>query len=451
MEKIRDKINLSFENLFSTDKHPFFKDLLRVLKLSKQHTYTMKKYTKHTIEYKLNNTIQGSTIEPVYNILDKKKLYELMQEMNTIMNKNNILKLVGLMSQYTLQSTVANENKLYRTIKKEDTFNIMIIGSGPIGLFLACYLILYYNRSEMNRTKRINVVLYDSRIDKPGFRKPYTRQRPFATSSQYLNLIIPKLYCWNDQKNTDNAIFINIFMLEYVLYTTAIIDYDIQIIYQDYNWEDYKKIIDKGNFKVVFDCTGGRLENDAIKHINSRWISSIKQFNKTINKKLVVDETRNIVELEPYKQTSNPFLKNHYYGSISTHLNDIFVNKYDIDIVNNDDLLYLNKLKKKRYTYDEFMDILKGIKDNTSRNFLYSMMITNKSMHDKSIMVDVFSVYIRHAIKVSDIVKINNKEVLYIGAGDTIFHSHFITGSGLNRTIDFTVKCANIIEDLIDN
>ena len=31
----------------------------------------------------------------------------------------------------------------------------------------------------------------------------------------------------------------------------------------------------------------------------------------------------------------------------------------------------------------------------------------------------------------------------------TIFHSHYITGAGLNRIFDFTVKCANQLDKLI--
>jgi hypothetical protein len=452
MEQISDKINLSFQNLFNNQIHPFFEDLLNVDKLAKNYITHMKQYTKHTVKYSPNNTVEGTTTTPIYKMLNKNKINELMIEINTVMNWNKILKLVSFMSQHLLESTIKNELKLYRTIKKEDTVNIMIIGSGPVGLFLACYLTLYYNRS-MNRTKKVNVVVYDNRVDRPGFRKPYTRQRPFATSSQYLNLIIPKLYCWNKQENTDNSIFVNIFMLEYILYCTAITNYNIPIIYQDYDWNEYKNIINKGNFKVVFDCTGGRLKHDAITKVDSKWLNRFKHFNTKINKKLVIDTEKNIVTMDVYRLKQNKtFLKNQYYGSISLHLNDstlTFVNKYDIDIVNNCDLLYLNSLKKKNFTFTEFTIVLKGIKDNTARNFLYSVATTKKSTYQEMIVsIDVFSIWIRHAIKISSVIEISKKKVLYIAAGDSIFHSHFITGSGLNRTLDFTVKCANMIGDI---
>ena len=64
---------------------------------------------------------------------------------------------------------------------------------------------------------------------------------------------------------------------------------------------------------------------------------------------------------------------------------------------------------------------------------------------------DIWSIYIRHAIQASEIVKIGNYKLLYIGAGDTLFHSHFITGAGLNRILNFSVKCANLIGSLKKN
>jgi hypothetical protein len=74
-------------------------------------------------------------------------------------------------------------------------------------------------------------------------------------------------------------------------------------------------------------------------------------------------------------------------------------------------------------------------------------MIQNNN--DYLIKFDVWGIYMRHQIKISDIFNVNNKQILLIGAGDTIFHSHFITGSGLNRIFDFTVKCANQLDKLI--
>jgi hypothetical protein len=448
MEKLKDRINKSFESLFDNKQHIFFKDINEVNKLSKEYILNMKKYINHKINFDPNISVPESQIyNPEYKILTKNKINELAHEMNHVLNWDKILKIVSFMSQHVLESNISSEQKLYKLIKTEDTLNIMIIGSGPIGLFIACYLKLYYS-SSMDKKKKVNVVVYDNRIEKPGFRKPYTRQRPFYTSSHYLNLIIPKIYCWNNSDS--NSLYVNIFMLEYILYTTAISYYNIPIIYNDYTWDQYMDIMKKGNFKVVFDCSGGRLKHNLFKNLNKSWLDKFKTKDVKLNKMLIIDTKSNLVKLDNIK--SKQFKKNYYYGSVSIFKDNMnFVVKYDIDIVNNYDLLYLNNIKNKIFKYNDILHIIKGISDSTSRHFLYSIISTKKSIfYDNQFSIDVFSIWMRHAIKISDIINVGNHKALYIGAGDTIFHSHFITGAGLNRTLDFAVKCCNQLDYLYE-
>ena len=54
----------------------------------------------------------------------------------------------------------------------------------------------------------------------------------------------------------------------------------------------------------------------------------------------------------------------------------------------------------------------------------------------------------KHAIEISRVVNHQNHNFLYIASGDTIYHSHFITGSGLNRTITIAAKCANFTTNI---
>ncbi len=448
MEQISNKINKMFENLFKTKDniHLFFRDL----EISEKHAVIYRNKMRTIIHKKISykkqtNIPEGKVIEPEYKILDKNQLYQLEMEINNIMNYTKILNIVSIMSQYTIQSNVSNENNLYNKISKEnDKINIMIIGSGPVGLFLACYLSLYYNKTNLNSEPRVNIVLFDSRIDKAGFRKPYNRQRLFSTASKYLNLIIPKIYCWNEKENKD-YIMVNIFMLEYILYMIANTEYNIPMIYNDYSWDDYKKIISQGRFDVVFDCSGGRLQHDAISNINPDWLKNINLSSKKINRELHIDIKKNLVLLP----NDSKHIINYFYGSLTFHYNDktlTFFDKVDIDIMNKDDLMYLNLLKNKYYTLSEINNIIKGIKDNTTRNFLYNFL--SKKYTNFLIKIDVWQIYIRHAIKISDVFTVDKRKVIYIGAGDTIFHSHFITGAGLNRIFDFSVKCANLLEQL---
>ncbi len=297
----------------------------------------------------------------------------------------------------------------------------------------------------MNSSPKVNIVIYDSRIDKPGFRKPYNRQRIFSTASKYLSLIIPKVYCWDDSKD---YFMVNIFLLEYVLFTIANQHYNIPMIYEDYDWNDYKKIINKGKFDVVFDCSGGRLKHNVIKSINPSWLNNINLSNSELKRNLTIKEKDNLVILENDKDN----IVNYFFGSMDFFYNDktlTFHSKYDIDIMNSKDLVYLNKIKEKYYKYDDALNLVQGISDINFRDFLYTILTKDNLYKSLLIKFDVWGVYMRHQIKISDTFEINKRKILLIGAGDTIFHSHFVTGSGLNRIFDFTVKCANQLDRLI--
>lgn len=449
---ISDNINKMFEKLFKTKEehniHPFFKDLKKVYNLAPDYRKTVINNIKRRVNYKdIVNIPNDVKVEPKYEILKIDELKKLDINMYNVLNYNKIYEIVSFLSKYIIKSNIKDENKIYQKIShnKKDIINIMIIGSGPVGLFLACYLYLYYNETTMNSTPRVNIVIYDSRIEKSGFRKPYNRQRVFSTASKYLSLIIPKVYCWDDSKD---YFMVNIFLLEYVLFTIANQHYHIPMIYEDYDWNDYKKIIDKGKFDVVFDCSGGRLKHDVIKNIDASWLKNINLSNSDINRELVVKEKDNIVLLENDKN----HIINYFFGSMEFFYNDktlTFHSKYDVDIMNSKDLIFLNKIKDKYYKYEDALYLVQGISDFNFRDFLYTILTKDNSYKSLLIKFDIWGVYMRHQIKISDTFDINKRKILLIGAGDTIFHSHYITGAGLNRIFDFTVKCANQLDRLI--
>jgi hypothetical protein len=52
-----------------------------------------------------------------------------------------------------------------------------------------------------------------------------------------------------------------------------------------------------------------------------------------------------------------------------------------------------------------------------------------------------------HQLKISFL--INNNKTLWISSGDTLFHSHFLLGSGLYRTLPINVKISNLLEIIL--
>lgn len=426
MEKIKDKINIRFQKFINKSEHPFFKDMKRIIKLSEDFLRYQKSTIISKIQYNENIMMPRDIKEKKEEnkLLDKADLKQLNNEIKKSLNYFNIFKLVSQISKYYIQDielSSRNYNKNNKTL--------LIIGSGPIGLFLSCYLKLTY--------PDVNIILCDNRINKPGFRKPYTRVRPFSSSSKYLSLIIPKLYCMN---NNDYVNMVNIFILEYLLYSRVLLEYDIAVLYNDYDWNDYKKMIKKYNVDVVFDCTGGKLKTDIFKDIDTSWIKNT--VSEELNKQLLILKEKNIVHLVDYPKEKK-FKLNHFYASINIYdENMVFQKKEDIDIMNKDDLLYLNSIKKKYFSYDNMVYLFGGIKNDITRNYSYNYLLeyqNNKYIY----LIDVWSIYIRHVIKPSEVFVIDGEDKLFITLGDSMYHSHFITGAGLNKTINLAVYASN--------
>ena len=445
MENIKLNINNTFYHLFNMKHHPFFMDIERVNKISKDYINFQKTAINKTIKYKKTSIPKGKNINIKYkNILTNKDILQLNKQLDTVLSYKNILKIVSKISKYLIKSNVDNQDILFNKFKNsKDTINICIIGAGPTGLYLASYLYKYYNEGKLNSYPKVNIVIFDNRINKSKFRKPYSRHRPFATSSNYLPLVLPKLYCYENNKN---SVFFSIYVLEYMLFAKVMLNYKIPIIFEDYGWNDYKNIFKKADIDVVFDCSGGRLEVDIFKNLNTDWMKKINKVNKKISKQLLINKEKNLVHLIDYPKEKK-FKKNNFYGSLLVYDKKLnFINKYDIDIVDEGDLILLNKLKKIYYSYDDVNNILPNFRDYVCRNFLYNIISNNENKYKDFLFIfDVWTIYIRHTIQPSEIFKVNKKNILYIGAGDTIFHSHFITGAGLNRTIAFATKCANLL------
>ena len=137
-----------------------------------------------------------------------------------------------------------------------------------------------------------------------------------------------------------------IYVLEYVLFCLAYYTFNIPFIFEDYKWEDYQKICKDANIKMVFDCTGGRLETDIFENVNTEWL---KKFNKSNKKypKLIINDKKNFVSLDIDKNT---FIKNYYYGNLNglTKNNEYF-KILDFDITNYHDLKILLKIKDKYF------------------------------------------------------------------------------------------------------
>jgi hypothetical protein len=329
-------------------------------------------------------------------------------------------------------------------------------------MFLGLYLEEMFNKSSsLNNIPRMNILIVDNRKVRDNIREPFTRYRTFEFSSKLFSLIIPKIYCWKDSEGH----FMNINVLENILYLYI---YHRKLNYyvddEKKNLRDYNDLLERGNFDVVFDCSGGRLKNNIFRIKNITWIDKLKYDIKREDLKLEIDKKNNLVKL---KQINNDFPKLYYFCEMQIwqmnpqNLKDInFLDKFDIVIKNNNDLNYFEKFKKIDFIhYDDIKKMIPNIKDKHLRyalillstdikkffsNILHSY-IDNLNSNKLIFKFNVFNTNIHHAIEITKVFKIKNKKILYIGAGDTIFHSHWYTGAGLNRTLDFTTKTSHLM------
>ena len=141
MEYIKDKINYLYQHLFNPPRHPFFMDIDRVNKLADNFIKFQEKYIKKRIEYQ--NTELPKEINIKNNsskILKRSHLKDLNKELSKERNFNKIFAIITKMSKFLIETNVNNEDELYNKMKDSKNINIMIIGSGPIGLFLACLI-----------------------------------------------------------------------------------------------------------------------------------------------------------------------------------------------------------------------------------------------------------------------------------------------------------------------
>lgn len=421
MEKIKNKINKLFQEYILRDtNHVFFRDIYNVIELNKDYDNRMGDFIedKKFIKKENINFNEIKIRKKEYSILDFKDF----KEFGKILKKSNKINDIKKYIDYNIS------NKYIKSIIQEKSGeNIIIAGSGPNGLFLGCYLKYMYKN-------KYNITIFDNRIIKENLRNPYDRHRIFVTQSKYLANIFKNIYKYFN----NNILTINIYILEYILLFFALFKYNINFIFKDYDWPAYKKLVKKYNCKYFFDCSSSRLSIDYPK-LNKNWLLNIKKEDKNLNLKLSFEYDKNLVVLDNLQKMTH-FRLNNYYGSILIYdKNNFFLYKYDFDINNIETLSFLNKINNTFYDFDNILKLIKNIPDNIIRNFLY-YLIKDDNVSNNIFKINIWKIFIRHTIQPAIIFKEENHEFLYITIGDSMFHSHYIVGAGLNRTIYLTVK-----------
>ena len=423
---------------YSTDDHIFIMDMKRVEDSQKSHYQNIRENTTDTIpnynfnidnyfvrhgcEFIPNKILPKSTVQ---NIFDNLVKYDKVPDWNKLETQ------LKDFSNYLLYSNIdldAYKKKLRN--KDSDTINVLILGAGPTGLYIANYI-----NNVGFISPKINLLILDNKIirTKKGLRLPYTRTRIYGINFNIFSSFFPKFTCLKEllKKGGVNIKYLENLLIIFVYGNKIPIYFTNEVINQDM----LKKFVSENKIDVVFDCTGGRLKNDFITDSDSNF------FPKNVD--LETEKYKIIIKDNEARLTWKDNINYRYYLTIEIYDDDgklvsTAIQSYNIFFP--EDLELLSKFHKKCFKAKkdklfEINDIFSNMKDRRLSTIIKKTLLRYKKYSFKFLLIES---KIYHKLKISEVIKQKSQDTLYIGAGDTIFSSHFTIGAGLNRLLHIT-------------
>ncbi len=466
MNKLESIINDSFQELLRSYKEPnhhvffdsndWWKNIMRpsMQKDMIAHFGIDKKVSENIKDIFIYSDAPSlATIEPIAisckyvpeKVISKDqliKIYDTIIDPKTT-DFSTVKSQLDILFDYNLPSTVPDVKK--KTIIKSrpfgDVINVIIVGSGPIGLFTALYLNDYYNRSSNPLNVHINILLLDNRIKEEGVRLPYSRVNQFGFDIQQIQPFFKQIFCWdNKPMSFGTRQFDHIYVLENMLYLSA---FTREIpMYFTKKLEDYdaiKQYALKNGFHYIFDCTGGRMKPTFMPHV--KWTkfdfkkgnSEVKYIGGNIHT-LFVDGTEfkdTVIVLRIMYENMKPLA----IGNILA--------VYD----NPDDEKIIKQFRNKCLTVDNYIALSKHFKSDNLRYMFPLIMSIHKLDIEKPekikyVMITTFDVNPYH---VNQVAKTIDKDLIYVGLGNTLGVSEFGIHFGLKDAIWFAKHVCNLL------
>ncbi len=377
---------------------------------------------------KINNIIQNKNEN--IEILTHQQILDYFEKISSIKNEYELWNILDEIVDFALPS---NRTEF---VPEKNCMNVLIIGGGPNGLFLAYYLHTIYNDVYQRSNIKLNITILENRILSENVRMPFTRNRTFNICTPYLSSFFQDIFSKIDRGF--NCLSIQIKYFELLAYIYCYMR-DISMIHtKKYETEiELSKFVKDNNINVLFDSTGGRLK--ITPEIDIKFMNNCLSLSNKLtfrNNRLEYMPTRfNYwcgVEVLDINFKSIRF-------DIKPEENNITEYIFQHEIKNSDDFNHLTNILIKK---EELLYLLPLITDTYLKKeivFNYNYCMKNENI--KYIKMDTFTADMYHKTLVS--YKWNN--IVYVGVGDTIFHSHFLTGAGLNRTILLSVKIAHLL------
>lgn len=417
LDKYASFINKSWHDLLtqmSTEKHVFLNDIERV---EQKETVVNPKAKK--IKYSLDSYADTKECLGVSkDILPENMVIDLHKELlygHEPLDWENIKQTIDTMSNYLIYPTATLDINMP---KRKNLINILVLGAGPTGLFIANYLTSVINKPWAN------VLVIDNRIheDTP-YRLPYFRNRQFSVDASLFTAFFPRIMTIDDIVGKPIAIKYLEYMLMVILYGNRVPVCYSKSIYDDKSLE---KFVKAKSIDIVYDCTRGRLKQQYFPNVLPMFPENMILSDQLFEVKKHGNE---------YQLYRKDGLTKRFYLSIETYLDGKYHATSDVppEIQYLDDLNTLRVLHGKcfRIKSDKliaFTEIFDNLRDLELSKAIQASFIANK---DLDIKVSIVEAYLMHKIQVAKVVD----SFLFVSAGDSAFTSHFYIGAGLNRSL----------------
>jgi hypothetical protein len=383
-----------------------------------------------------NNTVKKrkATRQEIYNLYESLQQYipEDRTELNKLLQPLDEAELPG-----TIMPKEWKQLKAEWKHKKQDTFFICVLGAGPMGLFMANYVNYLKVRGHFKYYKDIQVIVLENRVGThEGYKQPYQRSRPFQFQTEYFSIMLSKLYC-NESRR-----LIPIRFLEEMFYIATYYQNIPMYFTKEYeSWDSLKHLVDELGIQVLLDCSGGRekIPTQWKKKDTPSWYPY-----SMVSSKGSIDWNKKALQYEyQWKQSMNVLAlpKHTFYLSLDIYKNGLY---YYSDTIMIDSMETLQFFKTHiqpmgRISKKIFFRIIPHIPNVTIQKIFYYYY---QLLHIHSIEMDiqVFQVNMHYRSRMTSVYKGKGHSMVYIGLGDTIFHSHFLVGAGLNRMIPLGVQ-----------
>jgi hypothetical protein len=471
---IEDRYQAFFQNSF---RHPFLEDLeqvryrqqhlffkyldgrIRMISDKMLHSFSKQKNSPPTIQKKYSTPslepITSSQLEELYFHIHQ-SIPERVEELDKLLADLDYSYLPGtiLPNQWNFYMNQWKQEQI-----KKDTFFILILGAGPMGLFTASYIDYMKRRGYFSRTKNVQILLIENRIgDKDGYKLPYTRNRPFQFSTDYFSILLPKLYCSIDRNQQRDQYIrqLPIKHLENMFYLSCYHHKIPMFFTNEYeSWNSLSSFMEDIRVDILLDCTGGRFPiplSTTMKQNQPSWLHKDILLSNDFSDIHWNDQTYRY-ECIRKKRQGKSLPDNTFYLNIDVQLDNHYYTNETYPIEDKETYLFFENTVKLlgHMSLTQVEQLIPWI-PNTNLQKLMVYYVSQLSSYKKRVhfLMFPFEVKMYYRPRVTFPIQTEqNGTTLYVGMGDTNFQSHYILGAGLNRMIPIALYTLHLLPILM--